>query len=101
MIVGCWHLLHLHNDQDQRAASPSAGAHCSKACILKGENEMFESVAKWPKEVSTGNDPNLSTDKHATEEQALSVCEALEREGLGGMRQIFPLVTYVREVKKD
>ena len=60
---------------------------------------MYESVAKWPKQVSTGKDPNVSTDKHATKEQALFVCEALERDGLGGMRQVFPLETYVREIK--
>jgi hypothetical protein len=60
---------------------------------------MWESVAKWPKKVITGNDEGLSKDKHATEEQALAVCEALKKEGLGGERQIFPLVTYVREIK--
>ena len=62
---------------------------------------MWESVAKWPKEVSTGNDPNISTDKHTTEEQAVAVCEALEREGLGGMGQVFPVSTYVREFKDE
>ncbi len=62
---------------------------------------MWELVAKWPEEVSTGNSDGLSKDKHVTEEQALAVCEALEREGLGGERQIFPLVTYVREIKKE
>jgi hypothetical protein len=60
---------------------------------------MWESVAKWPKEISTGNKEELSKDKHTTEEQALAVCEALEKEGLGGERQTFPLVTYVREIK--
>ena len=59
---------------------------------------MWESVAVWPLEVSTGTTDNTSTDKHITEDQALRVCEALRREGLGGEGLIFPIDTYAREV---
>lgn len=60
---------------------------------------MWESVAVWPPAVSTGNDPNISTDKHAKEDSALAVCKALREEGLGGEGKIFPLETYVREMR--
>lgn len=60
---------------------------------------MWESVVLWPKEVSTGNDPNVSTDRHTTQEQAQAVCDAIEREGLGGEGIIFPLSTKVVEIK--
>ena len=59
---------------------------------------MWESFVLWPEEVSTGNDPNVSTDKHDTAEMAISVCEAIMKEGLGGEGKIFPLDTYVRPV---
>jgi hypothetical protein len=59
---------------------------------------MWKSVILWPEEVSTGNDPNISTDDHETAEMAISVCEAIKREGLGGEGKIFPLDTYVLPV---
>ena len=61
---------------------------------------MWESIALWPKEVSTGNDPNVSTDKHATEAHAIAVCNTLKEEGLGGEGKIFPITTRVRELKE-
>ena len=62
--------------------------------------KMWKSIVKWPcPDVNMGNTNNISTDMHATEEGALLVCRALEREGLGGMGKIFPIETKV--VKED
>ena len=59
---------------------------------------MWKSVVVWPKEVSTGNTDNISTDIHITEDQAKQVCDAIQKEGLGGERLIFPITTYTREI---
>lgn len=62
---------------------------------------MWESVAIWPPEIIAGNTDNSSTDNHDTKKAASLVCEALEREGLGGVGNVFPLETYVRYVRNN
>ena len=56
----------------------------------------FTSVAVWPNgTLCDGLD--ISTDTHATREQAEAVCSLLAKEGLGGEGKIFPLSTRVEE----
>jgi len=63
---------------------------------------MWQSTAKWPyPNVDLGNTDNTSTDKHATEEEALAVCRSLEENGFGGDGRVFPLETRVKEIKDD
>ncbi len=57
----------------------------------------WRSVAVWPE--SVGKPPNnVSRDFHRTIEQATAVCDMLKRGGLGGERNVFPLLTYVEPV---
>jgi len=50
------------------------------------------SIAWWPRpEVELGNVENISTDSHATKDQAKAVVEILVKEGFGGGGMIFPL----------
>jgi hypothetical protein len=60
-----------------------------------------QSNAEWPAEVNCGCIPNVSTDQHPSEESALWVCRALERDGLGGEHKVFPLRTWVSEPKEQ
>ena len=54
------------------------------------------SVAKWPyPQVRLSNFDNTSTDRHATKDEALNVIRMLEKEGVGGNGNIFPIETYV------
>ncbi len=53
----------------------------------------FKSIAEWPSDSDVGR----SEDEHDTRRQAEAVCERLERDGLGGMGQVFPLRTWVEE----
>ncbi len=43
---------------------------------------------------------NTTKDQHETKEQAKAVCEALEREGLGGEKIWFPTKTWIEERKE-
>lgn len=62
---------------------------------------MKQSNALWPDGIcSSAYGDNISTDKHSTEEAAMSVCSALEREGFGGMRQHFPIKTWVSDIQQ-
>ena len=51
-------------------------------------SERWTSNAVWP-------DGETSTDEHDTEEQARAVCRILRRDGMGGLREIFPKKTWV------
>jgi hypothetical protein len=59
------------------------------------------SNAHWPVLNTMKNRPILefSTDRHETKEQAEAVCTSLERDGLGGEGKVFPLKTWVSNVK--
>lgn len=60
---------------------------------------QYQSNAQWPKDqYPFSND--VSTDKHGTMDQAAAVCRGLERDGWGGERKIFPVKTWVSEVKQ-
>ena len=53
---------------------------------------MRQSNALWPAGVCYSKwGDNISTDKHATEEQADAVCDMLKRYGFGGGRRVFPI----------
>ena len=54
--------------------------------------QRWTSNAEWPCQ----SEP--TTDEHDTREQAQAVCTALERNGMGGEREIFPLRTWVAPV---
>lgn len=56
--------------------------------------KKYRSVAQW----SSKRD-DISTDEHETEEQAQAVCKMLEREGAGGMRKVFPYMTWTEPIK--
>jgi len=58
---------------------------------------QYTSNAEWPDCVNLGKTPNVSTDEHDNAAQAQSVCDRLEREGLGGEHQIFPIRTWVEQ----
>lgn len=51
------------------------------------------SEAKWPDTQVRLN--SISTDRHETEEHALTVTQMLERDGFGGEGKIFPIETRV------
>lgn len=57
----------------------------------------YKSVAVWPESSGIFDEygKNESSDYHDSKEQAQSICEMLEREGLGGIGKIFPILTYV------
>lgn len=60
--------------------------------------ELWKSVALWPDAVALGRTPNESEDTHWSREAAEAVCRTLEREGLGGCGQIFPISTRVEKI---
>jgi len=62
---------------------------------------QYQSNALWPDTVSVSRwkDCNVSTDKHQTYLQAQAVCSALEREGFGGQRKVFPIKTWVSPIQ--
>lgn len=62
------------------------------------EASSWKSCARWP--VTLGFLENqVTTDTHATREQADAVCQMLKRDGLGGEGRIFPEETWTEEVK--
>lgn len=62
---------------------------------------MFQSNALWPAGVCCSKyGDNISTDTHLTQDGALGACEILGREGFGGQRQHFPLMTWVGPVQQ-
>lgn len=59
-----------------------------------------QSNALWPSGIcfsKYGDD--ISVDVHETVEQAEAVCRGLGRDGFGGARKVFPLRTWVSEVR--
>jgi hypothetical protein len=63
---------------------------------MKNEKYEFSSHATWPPDAEVSG--NESTDFHPTREAAQGVCTLLERNGLGGDRQIFPTKTWVEPI---
>lgn len=56
----------------------------------------WQSNAMWASNVYRGMDGKcVSTDTHLTQEEALAVCNALNREGFGGLGKDFPIETWV------
>ncbi len=62
------------------------------------ERELWQSIVLWPDEVCLGRIPNESMDTHWSREAAEAVCRGIERNGLGGNRQIFPISTRVERI---
>lgn len=58
-------------------------------------DKPWTSFAEWPPGIvhnGKGGPPaNITEDGHDTEEQAIGVCRALERDGFGGERCHFPV----------
>lgn len=63
----------------------------------------FKSVAQWPLccGISLETTENVSKDKHATAEAAISSCQYLIGVGFGGNGEIFPYKTWVEECNAD
>jgi len=59
------------------------------------KTSLWRSVVLWPDEVCLGRTPNESEDTHWSREAAEAVCRAIERDGLGGERKIFPISTRI------
>ena len=57
----------------------------------------YKSKAQWPSPTVGHDGATITEDSHDTYEQARAVCDMLERDGLGGMKQIFPLSTWVEK----
>lgn len=63
-------------------------------------NRQFQSNALWPAGVcSSMYGDNISTDTHATREEAEGVCRGLRREGFAGEGRHFPIRTWVSGVQ--
>lgn len=61
--------------------------------------KRFRSHAQWPKgAVRQQRAANHTTDGHETEAAAQAVCRMLERDGLGGEGEIFPLKTWTEDL---
>ena len=61
----------------------------------------YASKALWPTGSIVQKRANdITTDYHATKNAALAVCRMLDRIGLGGDRRIFPVKTWVEEIKE-
>ena len=56
---------------------------------------QYISKAWWPSTVNLGTPENTSEDIHDTRDAAQWVCKTLERHGLGGNGEIFPIETQV------
>ena len=58
---------------------------------------MWISHAKWPPLSPHTSDEKdyITTDEHQSEEQAIAVCQTLERDGYAGLGTVFPLKTWV------
>ncbi len=66
-------------------------------------NRKYKSIAVWPASVNVDdpNGKNETDDTHATRLSAECVCKALQRDGLGGERKVFPISTRVEEVTNN
>lgn len=62
------------------------------------EDAPHKSIVEWPESVRLGTWDNTSEDTHRSAEAARAVCRGIMREGLGGMRQIFPISVRVEPV---
>jgi hypothetical protein len=60
--------------------------------------KKWKSHAEWPE---PNHGVQFSEDTHDTREQAQSVCDMLQREGLGGEGKVFPIQTWVTEIKES
>ena len=59
----------------------------------------WQSNARWPLDTYKGiYGDGVSTDRHRSKEAARCVCDALQLDGFGGMREVFPLEVWVSEV---
>lgn len=61
----------------------------------------YKSKAHWPAIVAACHGASISEETHDTKEQAEAVCQMLERDGLGGDKQIFPVKTWVESSNKS
>ena len=59
--------------------------------------KKWKSIALW--EHCHGFQDDTTTDTHETKEQAESVCRMLEKDGLGGERCHFPILTRVEPIE--
>ena len=59
--------------------------------------KKYTSIAIWPENsgVSDMYGQPVSRDDHETHKMAQAVCRTLETEGLGGLRKVFPIYTFV------
>ena len=58
----------------------------------------WKSCAEWPKGTCDFSF-NVTTDTHDTKEQADCVCRMLRNNGFGGEDEIYPIKTWVEELK--
>lgn len=78
---------------------PNIHALAVWSAVAGGRDDVpHKSIVEWPDAVSTGNADNTSEDTHRSAEAARAVCRGIMREGLGGMRQIFPISVRVEPV---
>lgn len=62
----------------------------------------WTSNAQWPEgSICQRRANDKTTDFHDTEAQARAVCRMLERDGLGGEGNVFPLRTWVEDTSND
>lgn len=59
----------------------------------------YQSNCQWPAFTLPGQD-DLSTDRHATRGEASMVCQCLLADGFAGKGKIFPVKTWVTELKE-
>ena len=78
-------LTSLITDKEPSAQSPAAMAGSVR----------WKSFARWPH----SDDTHMTVDKHDTKEQAEAVCKRLGEEGWGGEGKIFPIKTWVEEIR--
>ncbi|MGE4191827.1 MAG: hypothetical protein AB7E51_00410 [Pseudodesulfovibrio sp.] len=62
------------------------------------KEEKYTSNAEWPDSVAGMCKPNISTDTHPSREHAQAVCDRLQKEGLGGEGEVYPIRTWVEEI---
>jgi hypothetical protein len=78
---------------------PNVHALAAWSAIGGGREDVpHKSIVVWPDTVSIGNAENSSEDTHGSAGAARAVCRGIMREGLGGMREIFPLSVRVEPV---
>lgn len=57
------------------------------------------SYALWPEDFHGYCGSDTTCDEHYSEEEAEGVCRLLERHGFGGGEEVFPVKTWVEEIK--